>query len=128
MAAALTTDSLRYAIGRLQAKMDACAAELNELDGALGDGDLGVTLTRAAARLSADAPNLPADLGMALFQCAQDFHPRHRLHLRHPAGHRPDGRRQNRQRPNRFALDGNLPAARRRAQGHVGPRQGPAWR
>ncbi len=71
--AALTTDSLRYAIGRLHEKMDASAAELNELDGAFGDGDLGVTLTRAAARLSTDAPNLPDDLGMALFQCAQAF-------------------------------------------------------
>jgi phosphoenolpyruvate---glycerone phosphotransferase subunit DhaL len=71
--AALTTDSLRYAIARLQEKMDSCTAELNELDGALGDGDLGVTLTRAAARLSADSPNLPGDLGVALFQCAQAF-------------------------------------------------------
>jgi phosphoenolpyruvate---glycerone phosphotransferase subunit DhaL len=69
----LTTDSLRHAIARLQEKMPACAAALNELDGALGDGDLGVTLTRAAARLSEDAPKLPEDLGMALFQCAQAF-------------------------------------------------------
>ena len=70
---ALTTDSVRFAIGRLQEEMPACAAELNELDGALGDGDLGVTLTRAAARLAEDAPKLPEDLGMALFQCAQAF-------------------------------------------------------
>jgi dihydroxyacetone kinase-like protein len=53
--------------------MEACAGELNELDGALGDGDLGVTLTRAAARLADDAAQLPEDIGMALFQCAQAF-------------------------------------------------------
>jgi len=53
--------------------MDACAGELNELDGALGDGDLGVTLTRASGRLLDELPNLPEDIGMALFQCAQAF-------------------------------------------------------
>jgi len=69
----MTTDSLRWAIGCLSETMDAAAGELNELDGALGDGDLGVTLSRAARRLQEEAPNLPADVGMALFQCAQGF-------------------------------------------------------
>ena len=45
---AFTTESIRWALGRLKEKMAACAGELNELDGALGDGDLGVNLTRAA--------------------------------------------------------------------------------
>jgi phosphoenolpyruvate---glycerone phosphotransferase subunit DhaL len=73
MAATITTESIRRAVGCLKEKMDACAAELNELDGALGDGDLGVTMTRAAQRLLDDRPNLPEDVGMALFQCAQAF-------------------------------------------------------
>ena len=73
MAATLTTESIQCAINRLKNKMDACAGELNELDGALGDGDLGVTLSRAAGRLLEDLPNLPEDLGKALFQCAQAF-------------------------------------------------------
>jgi phosphoenolpyruvate---glycerone phosphotransferase subunit DhaL len=73
MADMLTTGSIRFAIGRLKEKMEACADELNELDGALGDGDLGVTMTAAARRLQADVPNLPEDLGIALFQCAQAF-------------------------------------------------------
>ncbi|MGA2148564.1 MAG: dihydroxyacetone kinase subunit L [Bryobacteraceae bacterium] len=73
MAATMTTDSIRWAIGRLKEKMDAAAGELNELDGALGDGDLGVTLSRAAQRLLDDRPNLPDDVGVALFQCAQAF-------------------------------------------------------
>jgi len=73
MAAMMTTDSIRWAIGRLKEKMDQAAGELNELDAALGDGDLGVTLSRAAHRLLDDGPNLPDDIGMALFQCSQAF-------------------------------------------------------
>ena len=73
MAAMMTTDSIRWAIGRLKEKMDVAAVELNELDGALGDGDLGITLSRAAQRLLDDRANLPDDIGMALFQCSQAF-------------------------------------------------------
>ena len=39
----------------------------------LGDGDLGVNLTRAASRLLEDLPNMPDDVGMALLRCAQAF-------------------------------------------------------
>jgi dihydroxyacetone kinase-like protein len=70
---AFTTESLRWALARLKEKMAACAGELNELDGALGDGDLGVNLTRAADRLLEDLPNLPDDVGVALLRCAQAF-------------------------------------------------------
>jgi dihydroxyacetone kinase-like protein len=73
MSETFTTESIRWAIGRLPEKMAACAGELNELDGALGDGDLGVNLTRAANRLVEDLPNLPEDVGMALLRCAQAF-------------------------------------------------------
>ena len=69
----MTTDSLRWAIGRFAEQMNRCADELNTLDGALGDGDLGVNMLRAAQRLTADAPGLPADAGMALLKCAQAF-------------------------------------------------------
>ena len=69
----MTTGSLRWAIGCLHEKMEASAAELNELDGALGDGDLGVTLARAAQRLLDDRDNLPDDVGMALLQCSRAF-------------------------------------------------------
>jgi dihydroxyacetone kinase-like protein len=73
MPEAFTTESLRGALGRLKEKMAACAGELNELDAALGDGDLGVNLNRAADRLLEDLPNLPDDVGMALLRCAQAF-------------------------------------------------------
>lgn len=73
MANSLTTDSLRWAINKLQQKMDGAASELNELDGALGDGDLGVTLSQGFKQLQNEAANLPNDVGMALLQCAQAF-------------------------------------------------------
>jgi dihydroxyacetone kinase-like protein len=73
MAGALTTESLRWAVGKLKERMGISAGELNELDAALGDGDLGVNLMRAADRLAEDVPNLPEDIGMALLRCAQAF-------------------------------------------------------
>lgn len=69
----MTTASIRWALGRIKHKIDICADELNALDGALGDGDLGVTMARAVARLVEDAPNLPEDVGLALLGCAQTF-------------------------------------------------------
>jgi len=69
----MTTDSLRRAIVLFTEKMRQCADELNALDGAVGDGDLGVAMLRAAARLTTEAPSLPVDFGMALFKCAQAF-------------------------------------------------------
>jgi dihydroxyacetone kinase-like protein len=67
----LTTASLRWAIDRFSEKMRLCAGELNTLDGAIGDGDLGVNMLRASERLKGEAPNLPDDVGMALLRCAQ---------------------------------------------------------
>ena len=67
----MTADSIRWAVGRLAEKLVPRAGELNELDAAVGDGDLGVTLTRAAEGLARDLPQLPDDVGMALLRCAQ---------------------------------------------------------
>jgi dihydroxyacetone kinase-like protein len=69
----MTTASIQRAIGRIKQKIDVSADELNQLDGALGDGDLGVTMARAAGRLLEEAPKLPEDVGMALLVCAQTF-------------------------------------------------------
>ncbi|NLS79132.1 MAG: dihydroxyacetone kinase subunit L [Chloroflexi bacterium] len=71
--ATFTTASLRAAIARIAAHLEACADELNRLDGALGDGDLGVTMVRGARGLVEAAPKLPDDVGMAFLQCAQVF-------------------------------------------------------
>lgn len=65
--------ALTAGIGRLDAAMQRDFDLLNKADGALGDGDLGITMTRGMAAISENAENLPDDLGMALLQCAQAF-------------------------------------------------------
>lgn len=65
--------ALAAAIGRLRAAMDREADRLNAADGALGDGDLGVTMTRGMALVAEAVPELPDDLGQALLRCAQAF-------------------------------------------------------
>ncbi len=69
----LTVDDLRQAITRLTAAMERDFEALNAADGALGDGDLGVTLTRGMRAITDLAPTLPEDLGQALLACAQAF-------------------------------------------------------
>ena len=69
----LTVTDLRAAITRLTAAMERDFEALNAADGALGDGDLGVTLTRGMRAISDLAPGLPDDLGQALLACAQAF-------------------------------------------------------
>lgn len=64
---------LLAAIDRIAAAMERDFDELNTADGALGDGDLGVTMTRGMRAILEKKDELPDDLGMALFQCAQSF-------------------------------------------------------
>lgn len=65
--------ALVAAIDRVAAAMERDFDELNAADGALGDGDLGVTMTRGMRAISEMKDDLPDDIGMALFQCAQAF-------------------------------------------------------
>ncbi len=67
----LTIQSLRLGIGRINGKMMQLSPELCALDGQLGDGDLGITLTKAFSRLNEIAPDLPGDLGAAFVAIAQ---------------------------------------------------------
>ncbi len=71
MSSGLTTASIAWASERLRGTFDRASDELNGLDAALGDGDLGVTMARAGVALAADAPNLPEDVGTAFVRCAQ---------------------------------------------------------
>lgn len=73
MSDALTVDTLKAAVTRIAAKMEAASNELNELDGALGDGDLGVTMVRGAREIVSGLDAMPDDLGQALMKCAQGF-------------------------------------------------------
>ena len=72
-ASAWSVASLRNGIQLVAAKIADDADELNQLDGALGDGDLGVTMLRGTQGLQEIAPALPDDVGMALLKCAQVF-------------------------------------------------------
>ncbi|MDT8857553.1 dihydroxyacetone kinase subunit L [Paracoccaceae bacterium Fryx2] len=65
--------AMRAAITRLAAAMERDFEALNAADGALGDGDLGVTMTRGMRLVAEGAPDLPEDLGQALLRCAQAF-------------------------------------------------------
>lgn len=69
----ITTTSMQAGIVRLAAAMERDFDMLNSVDGALGDGDLGVTMKRGSATVLQGADDLPEDLGMALLACAQAF-------------------------------------------------------
>jgi dihydroxyacetone kinase-like protein len=66
-----TTKDLKWAIDAIQARIDPIGVELNQLDGRLGDGDLGVTLVNAFRNLTKVRDDLPEDFGMALFAIAK---------------------------------------------------------
>jgi dihydroxyacetone kinase-like protein len=65
--------AMQAAIGRLAQAMERDFELLNSADGALGDGDLGVTMTRGMRAIVEKADDLPEDLGQALLACAQAF-------------------------------------------------------
>jgi phosphoenolpyruvate---glycerone phosphotransferase subunit DhaL len=67
----ITSPLLTAALNRVAAKTETAAAELNAADGALGDGDLGITVSRGFAE--AAAASLPADVGMAFLECSKAF-------------------------------------------------------
>ncbi len=67
----LTTASLKTAIDNIHAGIDPIGAEMNDLDGRLGDGDLGVTLVNGFNNLAGIKDDLPADIGMAMLSSAK---------------------------------------------------------
>ncbi len=69
----ITKATMQAGIKRLALAMEHDFEMLNAIDGALGDGDLGVTMTRGMRLVSQASDQLPDDLGMALLACAQAF-------------------------------------------------------
>jgi dihydroxyacetone kinase-like protein len=67
----LTTSDLRTAAARLAAAADAAQAELNALDGQLGDGDLGITVATGWKEVANEA--MPDDVGMAFLAASKAF-------------------------------------------------------
>lgn len=68
-ASEITVKDIHAALSHIAAAMREGAAELNAADGALGDGDLGITVSRGFAE--AAATELPDDVGMAFMECAK---------------------------------------------------------
>ena len=69
----LDRSDLLDAVRRLQEEMPTHFDTLNTVDGKLGDGDLGITMTRGVAEISAVMDDLPDDLGLAMLKCSQAF-------------------------------------------------------
>jgi len=66
-------DALLSGIDRLATAAARDFEMLNAADGALGDGDLGITLDRGMKLVGEQRDALPEDLGRALMLCAQAF-------------------------------------------------------
>lgn len=66
MSRGVTSGVLRAAVVRICDRLEACKAELNDLDARLGDGDLGTTLASIARALRTEAAAFPDDVGDAL--------------------------------------------------------------
>lgn len=69
--AIIDSSALKAALQRVAEHTAAAAGELNAADGQLGDGDLGITVSKGFAE--AANTDLPADVGMALLECAKAF-------------------------------------------------------
>ena len=67
----LTTDSIKAGVDAIHTNINTVGEELNELDGKIGDGDLGVTLINGFNNIQTVKDDMPADVGMALFECAK---------------------------------------------------------
>lgn len=69
----LTTNTLKAAAPKLAAAAGAAEAELNALDGQLGDGDLGITVATGWKEVAKEAGAMPDDVGMAFLAMAKAF-------------------------------------------------------
>jgi phosphoenolpyruvate---glycerone phosphotransferase subunit DhaL len=66
-----TSKILGESFDRVATGIELVCDQLNAIDAKIGDGDLGVTLTRCARGVRQVIPQLPEDIGMALMMCVQ---------------------------------------------------------
>jgi dihydroxyacetone kinase-like protein len=66
----LTVESVKAGIGQVLATLETQHGILTDLDGKIGDGDLGITLLKAFRELERIKGDFPADLGQAFMQAA----------------------------------------------------------
>jgi dihydroxyacetone kinase-like protein len=69
----LTRTELVEGLGAIADHMEEVKDRLNELDGKLGDGDLGVSMVRGGREVKAILAGLPPEIGESLMQVAQAF-------------------------------------------------------
>ena len=65
----ITSKDVHQALVRVAVAMNAAAEDLNAADAALGDGDIGITVSRGFSE--AAKAELPDDLGLAFMECAK---------------------------------------------------------
>ncbi len=65
--------ALRKGLEGIAKRIEESADELNSADSQLGDGDLGVTMSRGMQEINGGLAGLPEDMGRALFACAKGF-------------------------------------------------------
>jgi dihydroxyacetone kinase-like protein len=70
---ALARTELVKGLGAVADHMEAVKDKLNEIDGKLGDGDLGVSMVRGGREVKAILAELPPDIGESLMKVAQAF-------------------------------------------------------
>jgi len=66
-----TAAELKHAAKKVAAAAEAAADELNTQDGKLGDGDLGITVSKGWREVA--NTDLPGDLGKAFLECSKAF-------------------------------------------------------
>jgi phosphoenolpyruvate---glycerone phosphotransferase subunit DhaL len=66
-----TSKLLGESFARIAHRIESHSEQLNAVDAKIGDGDLGVTLTRCARGVLEVIPQLPEDIGTALMMCVQ---------------------------------------------------------
>jgi len=66
----ITLESLKTGITDILATLETEHARLTELDGKIGDGDLGITLLKAFRELDRIKGDFPADFGLAMMEGA----------------------------------------------------------
>ncbi len=70
---AFTSGDLRRAVRLIADHAERVADSLTEADGKLGDGDLGITVSRGWRECADASDRFPDDVGLALLECAKGF-------------------------------------------------------
>jgi dihydroxyacetone kinase-like protein len=73
MSGGFTTFDLKSAALLIADAVEAAAEELNDADAKLGDGDLGITVSKGWRQIASAIGATPDDVGMAFLKCAQAF-------------------------------------------------------